>query len=111
MSSRLGHIFVGLVLLDRHVSLLDVLDVYACDLSVFDFHRSGVVSFLVDHMVPVGFDMLAEQFLPVVMLSLVHSNRRNGKGEHAENDNDGSEKTLYTFHVHGSSPVLSVRRR
>src|SRR5229473_1055792 len=108
MSIRRNHILVGLVLLDRHVSVLIVLDVYTRDLSVFDFHGSGVGPFLLDHMVPVGFDFLAEQFLPVLMVRLGRCNRGIDKGEQAENDKDGREKTLYTVTVHGSSPVLSA---
>ncbi len=66
---------------------LGVADVYARDLSVFDFHGSGIGSFLVDHMVPVGFDVLAEQFLPVLMVHLGRRNRGICKGEQADNDN------------------------
>ena len=36
---------IAVINLDLHVSLLGVLDVYARDLSVFDFHRNGVVPF------------------------------------------------------------------
>jgi len=90
---------------------LGVADVYARDLSVFDFHGSGIGSFLVDHMVPVGFDVLAEQFLPVLMVHLGRRNRGICKGEQADNDNYSSEKTQYSVNVHGSSPVLSLRWR
>ena len=53
----------------------------------------------------------APVILTVLMVRLVRCNRGIGKGEQAENDNDGSEQTPYTVHVHGSSPVLSVLRR
>jgi hypothetical protein len=55
-------------------------------------------------MVPVRFEPLGEQLLPVmmvVMLRLGGCNRGTAKREQAENDNHSSEKTLYTIHVHG----------
>jgi hypothetical protein len=59
-------------------------------------------------MVPVGFDVLAEQLLPVVMIRLALCNRGIGQGHQAGNHYDGCEKTLYTFHAHDSSPVVSL---
>src|ERR1700687_4055576 len=100
---------MGLVLGDGDLSLRGVLDVHPSDLSVFDFHRSGVVPFLVNFMAPIGFELLAEHLLPVmmvVMLRLGGCNRGIAKSEQAENDNHRSEKTLYAIHIHGSSPVL-----
>jgi hypothetical protein len=104
VSTRLGHFLIGLVLRDGDVSLRFVLDMHSSDLSVFDFHQSVVLPFLVDFMVPIGFEPLAEQLfrvMMVVMLRLGGCNRGTAKREQAENDKQSGEKTLYAIHVHG----------
>src|SRR5260370_33472112 len=97
---------MGLVLRHGDVSLRGVLDVHPSDLSAFDFYRSGVGPFLVDFMGPVGFELLAEHCLPVMMvvmlpLPLVGCNRGTAKSEQRENDNNRREKTRDTIQLHG----------
>ena len=109
MSTRLGHFLMGLVLRDGDVSLSIMLDVHPSDLSILDFHGSSIEPFPVDFMLPVGFELLAEHLLPVmmvVMLSLGRGNRSTAKSEQGENDNHSGEETLYSIRVHCYSPVL-----
>jgi hypothetical protein len=57
-----------------------------------------------DFMVPIGFEPLAEQLLPVMMVVMLRRGRCKGgipKSEQAENDNHSSEKTACTIRVHG----------
>jgi hypothetical protein len=77
---------------------------HSSDLSAFDFYQSVIFPLLVDFVVPVGFELLAEHLLPVmmvVMLRLGGCNRGTAKNEQAENHNHSREKTLFTIHVHG----------
>jgi hypothetical protein len=80
-----------------------MLDVQGSDLPVFYFHRGGVFSFVVDVMVTVVFEVVAEQLFPVMVVMALCSggcSRGIPKREQPENDNHGSEKTLYTIPVH-----------
>jgi hypothetical protein len=80
-----------------------MLDVHGSDLPVFYLHRGGVFSFVVDVMVTVVFEVVADQLLPVMMVMMLRSGNCNcgrAKREQPENDNHSSGKTLYTIHVH-----------
>src|SRR6266540_2305484 len=107
LAHPLGYLLRGLVFLDRHISLLAVLQVEACDLAVFDSGRNGVLAGLVNHMVTVGFDLVAEQLLTgkVVMfslsLALSLSLRISGTDhrDQADDGKNGHQITMSASHV------------
>jgi hypothetical protein len=67
------------------------------------------VTFLVDFMMPIGFEASANQFLPVMMvMHLGRCNRCRGKREEAENHNHGSKKTFQAIHLHSLTSSLTV---
>src|SRR5204862_5390177 len=102
------------VLLDGHVSLLRVLHVDARDLSVLHLDGGGVVPLLVDHVVPVALDLLAQKLLPVVvvvgLLGLVFGRResRAGQREDPEEGDDCDERALRTVHESSCSARSAV---
>src|SRR5438105_2670840 len=66
------------------------------DLSVFDFDGRGELALLIKDMLPVGFDLISEHLLTVVMVGLGWRNRRD-RGQ-AEKDRENGDQTLCTVH-------------
>jgi hypothetical protein len=59
---------------------------------------------VVDVMVAVVFEVVADQCLPVMMVMILRGGGRNrglAESKQPENDSHSCEKTLYTIHGHG----------
>jgi hypothetical protein len=75
--------------------------VYASNLSASDFYRCVIFAFLVDFMVSVGFEPLAEHLFSIVMvMRLGCCDRGIAEKEQTHNRNRGREETWHTIHVH-----------
>src|SRR6266853_1161444 len=91
-SIGLSHLLLGLVLLDRYITLFAVLHAYPCDLSIGDLGRDSVLAVLVDHVLSVGLDMGAKHLLPVLVLVGLGKGGTN-KSERDDGDHS-TQKTL-----------------
>jgi hypothetical protein len=70
-----------------------MLDLERSDFSVFYFHRRGVFPFVVNVMVTVLFELIADQLLPIVMVLRLnhHCDRGSTHNQQPESGNGGKE--------------------